>query len=591
MYILGIHYGHNATAALLKDGKIVANVSEERFKGEKNYGRFPEESIRWLLKEFGIEGKDLEAVVLPYKYGVPIHVSPETKKDPSVLVLNWLYHPVGIVRRIWGVIERRFPFLRIFSRPLYLLLVKTIGIFTMEREKQFVASFLKIKKEKIITFDHHLSHAATAYFVSPFNQERVLVLTLDGEGDALCATVSVFHGQKSKCLAETDNADSLGLVYADLTRFFGMKACEHEYKIMGLAPYAKKVGVEKVYNKIKDLVILDPQNPLTFKAKFNTHHTYRYLRKEMEGFRFDNIAGAFQKLVEERTCEWVRAAIKKTGIRTVVLSGGVFMNVKANQKIAALDEVEKIFIMPSAGDESTPVGGVYLRYLQLCRKRGIEPKIQPIKDLYWGPRFSNEEIAKFLDDGGYHEKYKIEKIEEIEKRIAELLSRGKVVGCLSGRMEWGARALGNRSILANPSDPGIIRIINEQIKNRDFWMPFTPSILAERADDYVVNPKKIPAPYMILAFDSTELAKKHLPAAMHSYDFTVRPQLVEKSWNPRYHKIIKEFEKLTGIGAVLNTSFNLHGFPIVLGPKEAMHAFENSGLEYLVLENYLISKG
>ena len=157
-------------------------------------------------------------------------------------------------------------------------------------------------------------------------------------------------------------------------------------------------------------------------------------------------------------------------------------------------------------------------------------------------------------------------------------------------MEWGARALGNRSILANPSDPKTVRNINEKIKNRDFWMPFTPSILAERTIDYIVNPKKIFAPYMIITFDSTDLARRHLAAAIHPYDFTVRPQVVKKEWNPRYYNIINEFEKLTGIGAVLNTSFNLHGYPIVLGPKEAIHAFENSELEYLVLENFLIKK-
>ena len=161
---------------------------------------------------------------------------------------------------------------------------------------------------------------------------------------------------------------------------------------------------------------------------------------------------------------------------------------------------------------------------------------------------------------------------------------------MAGRMEWGARALGNRSILANPSNTDVVMVLNEQMKDRDFWMPFTPSILEERANDYVMNPKKLYTPYMIITFDSTTLARKELKAALHPYDFTARPQFVRKSWNPRYHKILKEFEKLTGIGGVLNTSFNLHGYPIVLGPAEALHAFRKSGLEFLALENYLISK-
>lgn len=590
MYILGIYNGHNANVTLLKDGKVIASVGEERFKGEKNYIGFPEKSIKWLLKEFKIRSRDLRAVVLPYNFGPPIYTSPETQKRFLISFLTQLYRLASVLRRLWGLIAYRFPYLRIFSRPVYLFLLKAVGKLTVGKEKEFIADFLKIRRDKVISFDHHLCHAAAAYFSSPFNQEKALVFTLDGEGDTFCASVNIAHGRTIRCLARTDNADSLGLVYLHLTQFFGMKPCEDEYKIMGLAPYAKTNGVEKVYNKIKDMVILDPRNPLTFKAKFDTHQTYRYLRREMEGFRFDNIAGAFQKLVEERTSEWVKTGIKKTGIKTVILSGGVFMNIKANQKIAGLKEVKKLFIMPSCGDESTPIGAVYLGYLEICRQQGIEPKIQAVKDLYLGPGYSNQDIGEFLKEGKYYQKYKIQKIENIEKTIARLLGQGKIIGCLSGRMEWGARALGNRSILANPSDPKIIRIINEQIKNRDFWMPFTPSILAERAKDYIINPKNIPAPYMVLAFDSTKLAREHLPAAMHPYDLTIRPQLVEKSWNPKYYKIIKEFEKLTGIGGVLNTSFNLHGFPIVLGPKEAMDAFENSGLKYLVLENYLIRK-
>lgn len=582
MYILGIYNGHNATAVLLKDGKVVSAVSEERFKNVKNYHGFPKESIRWLLKRFDLEGKDLDAVVLPYNCGAPIHASQETKKSFSVLLFNYLYRPIGIFRRLWGLLQYYFPQLRVLSRPVYLFLVKKVGGLTIKKEKEFVARFLGIEKEKIQSFDHHLCHAAAAYYASPSNQEEALVLTLDGEGDGFCASVNIFHDREIKCLARTDNADSLGLVYARLTRFFGMKSNEHEYKIMGLAPYAKEKHVDKVYQKIKNLVTLDPKNPLKLRAKFDTHQTYRYLRKEMEGFRFDNIAGAFQKLVEKIVCQWVQATIKKTGINTVILSGGVFMNVKANQKIAALLEVEGIFVIPSSGDESSTMGACYLAY--------PGPEIQPIRDLYWGPKFSNKEIKEFLEDGSYFKKYKIKKVENIEEKIAQLLSEGKIIAHLAGRMEWGARALGNRSILADPSNPSIVRVINEQIKGRDFWMPFTPSILAERANNYLINPKKIHALYMVIAFDSTKLARKHMPAAIHPYDFTIRPQLVEKEWNPRYHKIIKEFENLTGIGAVLNTSFNLHGLPIVLGPKEAMHAFENSGLKYLVLENYLISK-
>lgn len=266
------------------------------------------------------------------------------------------------------------------------------------------------------------------------------------------------------------------------------------------------------------------------------------------------------------------------------------MNVKLNQKISELKEVKEVFFMPSCGDESTSIGAAFLGYLQTCRGRGIKPKIAPIRDLYWGPDFSSKEIESFLKNEGFRKKYSIKKVDDPERVVAKFLAKGKIVARLRGRMEWGARALGNRSILVHPSLTEIVPVLNEQVKNRDFWMPFAPSILAERANDYLINPKKIPAPYMIIAFLTTPRGRKELRAAIHPYDFTVRPQIVEKSRNESYYRLIKEFEKITGVGAVLNTSFNLHGFPIVLGPKEAIYVFENSGLEYLVLENYLICK-
>jgi carbamoyltransferase len=188
------------------------------------------------------------------------------------------------------------------------------------------------------------------------------------------------------------------------------------------------------------------------------------------------------------------------------------------------------------------------------------------------------------------EGYKVERAADIEEKIAELLERHVIVARLAGRMEYGARALGNRSILANPSNVDSVRVINEQMKNRDFWMPFAGTLLEERADDYLENPKKIFSPHMMLAYRTKPLAKKELRAAIHPYDFTIRPQILRESYNPSYYRILKAFEKRTGIGGVLNTSFNLHGFPIVLGPKEAWHAFENSGLTHLAMENHLISK-
>ncbi len=585
MYILGVYTGHTGTAALLKDGRIISCVSEERFNGIKNYLGFPKEAIKWCLADAGIKASELETVILVGLYGAPIHSAAEKQKRFSLFSIA--YNIVGSIRRAWRWIVYYVPVLRPIGRVVYRLATKTLGKKTVEKEKQFLADFLGIQKSKVLSADHHLLHAVTAYYASPYNQEKALLLTLDAEGDQLSSTVSIFNSRERKQIAATGREQSLGWLFLYLTQYLGMKPMEHEYKVMGLAPYAKDVHMLKVYEKIKDIVTLDPKNPLTFRSKFNTTDSLRYLKKEMVSYRFDNIAGAFQKLLEDRMVEWVKAAVKETGLHTVIFSGGAFMNVKANMKIAALPEVKQSFFMPSAGDESLPIGACYWGYLKATDYQG---KIEPITDLYLGSATTNEEIEVFLEKGGYKKKYNIEKRKDIESDIASLLAKGEVVARFAGRMEWGARSLGNRAILANPQDPDVVMIINEQMKDRDFWMPFAPSILAERMDDYCINPKHLEAPYMIVSFDSTPLARKELRAAMHPYDFTLRPQAVYETWNPRYYKVIKEFEKRTGIGGVLNTSFNLHGLPIVKGPKEAMYAFEHSGLQYLAIENYLISK-
>jgi carbamoyltransferase len=259
------------------------------------------------------------------------------------------------------------------------------------------------------------------------------------------------------------------------------------------------------------------------------------------------------------------------------------MNVKLNQKIALLDEVKEAYFMPSCGDESNPIGAAFYLYKQKTKNNPL-----PFKDVFFGVKFENDDAKKFLRT--YENRYKIEYYENIEEKIAKLLADFNVVARFWGRCEWGARSLGNRAILGNPSDMKTFYEINDMIKKRDFWMPFAPSILKEDADLYIKNPKKLEAPYMILGFDSTELAKVHLKAAMHQADHTLRPQLVDKETNPHYHKVISEFKKITGIGGILNTSFNLHGYPLVGNLEQALFTFENSGLKYLAIQNYLVSK-
>ena len=590
VYILGIYNGHTATAALLKDGAVVACVSEERFNGIKNYLGFPEKSIQWVLSFAGIAGKDLDLVALPSAWISPIYVSNQGRSDPIIGVISFLYIIVGGFRSLWGRFVYYFPKLRPIGQFFYYVATATIGGFANRKQKQFVSRYLGIPVQKVVSFEHHLAHAATAYYASPFNRKKAVAVTIDAEGDRKSSTVTIFQGTRITHVAETKRDHSLGFIYLFVTKYLGMKVGEHEYKVMGLAPYAKEKYVNELYEKIKNLIIIDPANPLRFTSRLNTQDTYRFLKKYMEGERFDNIAGAFQKLVENRMIELVSNVVSKTRIGTLVAAGGVFMNVKANQMICELPSVKEAFFMPSAGDESLVIGACYLAYRKYCLDRNKKCIVSPLRDLYLGPSYTDVDVKRFIYQGGYAKKYQVIRYRNIEKKIASLLAKGNVVARVCGRMEWGARALGNRSIMADPRNYDVVRDINERMKMRDFWMPFAPSILFERRNRYCLNPRKIDAPYMIITFHSTPRAVRELRAAMHPYDFTLRPQFVRKDWNPRYWSIINEFEKLTGVGGILNTSFNLHGYPIVMGPKEAMYAFEHCGLEYLALEDYLIAK-
>jgi carbamoyltransferase len=261
------------------------------------------------------------------------------------------------------------------------------------------------------------------------------------------------------------------------------------------------------------------------------------------------------------------------------------MNVKANKRIMELPEVESVYVFPSCGDETNSFGAAFLVYAHERTRKGLPIDSEPMGPLYLGSEFDDGEIKAVLKEYPFRHQY----VETIEKEIAYLLAKGEIVARFKGRMEFGARALGNRSILADPSRREVIRTINDMIKNRDFWMPFAPSILAERAPDYLINPKNIAAPYMVMAFD-TACNTDQFCASVHPYDRTVRPQVVNASWNPGYYSLLKEFEKLTGRGAILNTSFNLHGHPIVCTPRDALQVFSDSGLRFMGIGNFLVEK-
>lgn len=583
MIIIGFYKGHNATACILKDGQILAAVSEERFNRIKNADVFPKEAINYCLKQADIKADEVDLYVRIYEHPEG-YVNPEGQtRIPKLLDL--ILYPTNFLKAI----TFKSPSFGFLIKNLYNFFSKYIlAPYFQYQFKVSMSNFLKIDKEKIIFANHHLCHAMAGFygFVPESDQNKDhLVITIDGEGDGLCNSVWIVGKGSWKKIASTPGGHSIATFYGLITQFLGMKMNEHEYKVMGLAPYVSQHETEKVYPLLEKLFFID--NDLVIHSKYPSGSYLYYFDKVLLHQRFDGIAAAAQLLVENLVTELIRKAIKKTGIKNVVVAGGFFMNVKANKKIAELPEVDNLVVCPSAGDESAPFGGSYYGYRKLS-KDNFNPKNLP--NLYLGTEFSDKEIEKVIREEKLDKKIQVKKYEDIEKEIAKLLAAGEIVGRFKGRMEWGARALGNRSILMDPRRIDLKTELNEQVKSRDFWMPFAATILSEREKDYIVNNKNIKASFMAIGFDTTDKGKKDLAAAVHPADFTCRPQILREEDNPDYYKLIRYFEQMTGIGAVLNTSFNYHGEPIVCNPEDALNTFKITGLKHLALGSFLITK-
>ena len=568
MIILGIHDGHNSGATLLINGKIVSSVCEERITRNKNEIGYPKKSIDEVLSIVKINSSKIDRVVYATKF----------MPNPSYLSNFSKWYKNDYNNQLKDQKKN----------------LKHLKNFFLKRKKERIeiaSKHLQISKNKIGFTEHHLAHGAAAYYGSPFDlKETVLIMTCDGAGDGLSATVSIAKKGRIKRIAKTTRAASLGKIYSRVTYLLGFKPWEHEYKIMGLAPYSSKKSAEEIKNIFNKLLKLS-NTGLGFSTvgKLQMSYIYKFLHKQLERKKFDAIAGGLQMFTEELLAAWVQKTIKRTGIRTIVLGGGVFMNVKANKIISQLKEVKRMFVFPSCGDESLSIGAAYNEYAKLNPKKIIKKK-NSFNNPYLGRHFDDNEIFEILKRNKINNNCKILKSNNIEKDIADLLAQNKIVARFSGRMEWGARSLGNRSILANPSYWSNVEKINSMIKMRDFWMPFAPSILAEKSNEYIKNPKKIVSIFMMHAFDCVDKNTAKISATIHPRDKTARAQLVYKKINSSYWSLIKFFEKRTGCSAILNTSFNLHGYPVVNDPQNALYVFLNSGLKYMALGNYMIRK-
>ncbi|MDY6965806.1 MAG: carbamoyltransferase [Halobacteriota archaeon] len=575
MYILGIScYYHDAAACLLKDGKIVAAAQEERFTRKKHDDAFPSNAIRFCLAREGITPKQLDYVGFYDKPIVKfdriletfISVAPKGAKFFTVAMPIWLR------RKLW-------------IRDL------------IRRE-------LKYEGEIIFT-EHHQSHAASAFFASPF--EDAAILTVDGVGE--WATTSNGYGSEDKITLthEIRFPHSLGLLYSAFTQYLGFKVNSGEYKVMGLSPYGKGVYYDLIMENLIDLkedggfkLNMDYFAYTYTQQMINERfielfgHPPREPESKIEGHHCD-VAMSIQQVTEEAMIRMANHLYEEVGQKNLCLAGGVALNSVANGKILRETPFEEVYIQPAAGDAGGCIGvATFIWFHILGNRRDHSHKNNPsragpkkdfMQNAYLGPSYSKEGIKSFLDE----EKVIYEELErdELLRRTTEFIADKRVVGWFQGRMEWGPRALGNRSIIADPRDEKMKDIINARVKFRESFRPFAPTVLLDHASEYFQIDRQ--SPYMLLVAQVKEDKRREIPAVTH-VDGTARIQTISREVNPIYYDLIDEFYRATEVPVMLNTSFNVRGEPIVCTPRDAYACFIRTEMDHLVIGDFMIKR-
>jgi len=591
--ILGISaYYHDSAAALLANGEILAAVQEERFTRRKHDASFPENAIRYCLAEAGVPLHNVDSIVF---YDKPL------VKFERLLETYLSYAPSGI---------RSF----IAAMPIWLkekLYLKT----TLKRELAGIAACKVNELPELLFAEHHQSHAASAFFFSPFDD--AVILCLDGVGEWATTTAWRGSGNHLQSLWEIDFPHSLGLLYSAFTYFTGFRVNSGEYKLMGLAPYGVPRYVDLIRDKIIDIkkdgtFFLDMQYFDYCTGLTMTNDRFAKLfgrpvrRPETDLTQNDmDIAASIQKVTEEIVMRLTVSLQKETGCRNLCLAGGVALNCVANGKVLRDGPFEKVWIQPAAGDAGGAIGSASVVWHE---KLGAERRVNGADRMsgsYLGPKFSNSRIAADLDrlDAVYDEISN----NELFSHLAKLLDDGAVIGWFQGRMEFGPRALGGRSIIGDPRNTEMQSLMNVKIKYRESFRPFAPSVLEERVADYFELAE--PSPYMLLVapvraelrkqmteeqeelfgISKLNVPRSEIPAVTH-VDYSARIQTVNEETNPRYYQLLKAFEARTGCGVLVNTSFNVRGEPIVCSPEDAYRCFMRTQMDYLVMENIFLDK-
>jgi len=591
VHILGIScYYHDAAAALIRDGQLIAAAEEERFTRKKHDYDFPHKAIEFCLSEAGIRGEDLDYVVFYEK-------------------------PLVKFERLLLTTMQTFPRShKVFREAMITWFGDKLWI------KYHILKKLGVPADRILFSDHHLSHAASAFFCSPF--EDSAILTIDGVGEWTTASFGVGRKNEIELFKEIRFPHSLGLLYSAFTAFLGFEVNEGEYKVMGMAPFGEPKFADKVYKLIHvssdgsfeldmDYFSFHYSPEKTFNNKFiqlfgpprsprdhfftpaTGYPSYfgpkpsNYDELGQRNQYYADVASSIQLVTEEVMLKMAGYAYSQTGIKNLCMAGGVALNSVANGRIQRETPFEQIYVQPAAGDSGGSIGAALYVYHMVLGK----PRDFVMQHAFWGEEHTNGDVERFLKESGI----RYERFEDEEKlidRVVDRLQEGKVIGWSQGRFEWGPRALGNRSIIADPRRADMKDIVNNKIKFREPYRPFAPSVLAEKAENYFKlsgAAESYPPRFMLYVVDVREDQREVLPAITH-VDGTGRLQTVDRTTAPRYYKLIERFGEATGVPVVLNTSFNVRGEPIVNTPREAFRTFSITEMDTLVMDDYLIEK-
>ena len=602
MYILGISaFYHDSAAALLKDGEIIAAAHEERFTRKKHDPGFPKKAVEYCLREAGIKLKDVETLVF---YDKPL------LKFERLLETYYAFAPKGV---------RSF----LMSMPVWLkekMFLKKLIYDELKTIGDYDKSSLKL-----LFPDHHLSHAASAYYASPF--QDAAILTIDGVGEWATASISHGKGKDLTVLKELHFPHSVGLLYSAFTYFLGFRVNSGEYKLMGLAPYGDPTSPDiDRYVKIihENICTVYEDGSIWLNQDVFDYATGLYMVKDavwerLFGFPARkgesnltqeqcNLGLAIQRVTEDIVLKMAREAKRLTGSKNLTMAGGVALNCVANGKLLKSGIFEDLFIQPAAGDAGGALGAAYAAYhIFYGRDRvNLAGRMDAMKGSYLGPEASNFEIEETAKKFNAVYTY-FDDFDKLAEATAKILADGNVVGWHQGRMEWGPRALGNRSIIADARNPEMQKRLNLKIKYREGFRPFAPSVLAEDETEYF--DVSAPSPYMLLIADVVEKRRNTLPPGYHAQelkdklyflrsdlpsithlDYSARLQTVHKETNPRYYGLISAFKQLTGYGVIVNTSFNVRGEPVVCTPEDSYRCFMRTEMDVLVVGNFLFEK-